>query len=121
METCFYCEKELDGIYDEPIYGYDCGLAVIACKNCAESEANFKKTNCDIVFKRFEIQYIKEDPTIVCSEFIIAENLFNAIEYAQNKYLKHSLLGISFDAYVNEDGDELTYNAETKCFILEKG
>ena len=30
METCFYCEKELDGIYDEPIYGYDCGLAVIA-------------------------------------------------------------------------------------------
>lgn len=121
METCFYCGKELDVIYDEPISGYDCGLAVIACKNCAESEENFKRTNPNIVFKRFAIQYVKEDPSIICSEFIVTDNLFSAIEYAQNKYLKHELLGVSFDAYVNANDDELTYDAKAKCFILEKG
>lgn len=118
MKTCFYCGKEFD-LYDEPIQGFDNGVAVIACEDCENEQNEFYRAVYfeDDVYKRFNIQHRSvDDPVEIWSEFYVCKDLSEAIEYAQEKYNEDELMGIEFDEYANVHGKELTYNSKTGYF-----
>lgn len=119
MKSCFYCGKEFDE-YDEPIKGIDSGKLVFACEECTHVQENFVKSKyCfDEIFKKFTIQYITlNNPITIHGDCVIRQTFAEAVEYANENYDEDQLVGIEFDAYVNEHGVELIYSSDCGFWV----
>ena len=133
MIKCDYCEEEMYD-KDEYVHGYEeksPNEILTVCKDCAELRNNFIKINnyekkvpfklniCKDVYKRFIIQYIVDDPSTIYQEWFVCADIDDVYQYAKKKY-RNKLMGIEFDQYVDQEGNELTYNIKNKWFeVLE--
>lgn len=133
MIKCDYCDLE---IYDENecVHGYEEKYPeeiLTVCKDCAKLRDNFIKLDnfeegdhfelniCKNVYLQFVIQYIENDPCTINQELFTGSDFYDVYAYAKEKY-HHKLVGISFEAYVDEDGNELSYDPKNKWFEVLK-